>query len=168
METESTEQKIERFKARCAPRMELQLSPDTRLPVRFGRKINMAGGSYSTARGFVDTRFVHLPWTREARALADVLLREFPRKGSRPTAIVLRSFPRIGDRACSGKSVAGAMLELRAHARRLHRSGQLPRPLTAAQRQELALSRAQARLESAELELMAAREALEALTGGAS
>lgn len=67
---------------------------------RYSKKVKLAGGSYSACRGYSNTRFVHLPWNDEGRALANKLIAEFGRgknphaRGGSGTVVVARGLPR--------------------------------------------------------------------------
>lgn len=54
---------------------------------RYSKKVKALGGRYSDCRGYASSRYVHLPWSDEGRALANKLIAELG-KGSRTTVIV--------------------------------------------------------------------------------
>jgi hypothetical protein len=75
---------------------ELHLNNDPALPKKYGRKVRGIGGSYTSARGYEDTRIVRLPNTSEGRAMANVLAKAFfrPSTGSSKTGtIIMREVP---------------------------------------------------------------------------
>ena len=54
---------------------------------RYSKKVKALGGRYSDCRGYASSRYIHLPWNDEGRALANKLIAELV-KGSRTTVIV--------------------------------------------------------------------------------
>jgi hypothetical protein len=67
---------------------ELHLSPNTEFTSKgWGKKVKAAGGSFSTARGSVSNRFVHLPNTDAGYSLADQLIKTF---GSGKVCVIAR------------------------------------------------------------------------------
>lgn len=63
---------------------------------RYSKKVKLAGGSYSARRRYSNTRFVHLPWNDEGRALANKLIAQFGRgknfhaRGDSGTTVIVR------------------------------------------------------------------------------
>lgn len=60
---------------------------------RYSKKVKALGGRYSECRGDVPSRYVHLPWTEEGRALANTLVAQFGRGKSncnRGTTLIAR------------------------------------------------------------------------------
>lgn len=60
---------------------------------RYSKKVKALGGRYSECRGDAPSRYVHLPWTEEGRALANTLVAQFGRGKSncnRGTTLIAR------------------------------------------------------------------------------
>jgi len=58
--------------------IELQLNPSHDLPRVHGKRIKALGGRYRACRGYSDTRYVHLPCTKQGLCLADELVSVYP------------------------------------------------------------------------------------------
>lgn len=72
---------------------ELHLNPSSEFAKKFGKKVKAAGGTYSSCRGYCDTRYVTVP--SACVELIDALLAAYPdpcsgRRGRRGTCAVLR------------------------------------------------------------------------------
>ena len=84
--------------ARLPYEIELHLTSDREMPRRFGAAVKRAGGSYSAARGYELTRYVHLPFTEQAIALGADLLRAYgavdrSRRGTLCAVVIFRYHP---------------------------------------------------------------------------
>lgn len=121
--------------AATLPHLELQLCPSP-LSAADSAAIKRVGGRYSECRGNKDVRFVHIPWTHAARSLVDDLLSRYAliRSSRVRSNIIFRGFPRVDDHIVQACTLAEAHRNFIARARRMHREGRLPRPLTAAER----------------------------------
>lgn len=115
------------------PSIELHLPPNPLTPTE-RRRIKQLGGEASECRGHSDTRFVHMPLTAAGLQLAEELLARHQWLNGKRHTIIFRRVPRLDDFLTRAHTMAAARDAFLAFARREHRAGNMPRPLTAEQR----------------------------------